>query len=111
MMAVRSNPERTCIGCRQRSLARELHRVIAPMGEVVFAIELDTADRATRAAGGRRGRGAWLHAREECIVKAVKTNSFSRAFRRAVTEVKPELLQAKMQRMVGPMRNVQGDLR
>jgi predicted RNA-binding protein YlxR (DUF448 family) len=111
MMDVRAYPERTCIGCRQRSAARELARMIAPMGAIVFTKDRGAADQATRAAGGRRGRGAWLHPREECMAKAVKAGSFARAFKRAIAEVKPELLRAKMHRMIGPTRNVQGDLR
>lgn len=111
MMDVRPYPERTCIGCRKRGQVPMLKRVIAPMGEVVFADDHRAVDLAVGAVGGRRGRGAWLHPREECLTKAVKTGAFARAFKRAMVDVKPELLRAKMHPMLGPSRNVQGDLR
>jgi uncharacterized protein len=65
-------PTRTCIGCRTACPASELLRLCAPGDRV----EVSAAS---------RGRGAWLHARGDCLEAAVRARAFSRAFRRSVT--------------------------
>jgi uncharacterized protein len=67
-----SLPTRTCIGCRTACPASELVRLCA------------AGDRVEPSAASR-GRGAWLHARADCLEAAVRARAFSRAFRRSVT--------------------------
>ena len=65
-------PLRTCIGCR----------AVCPAGELV---RLNVRqERLEIAPAGSVGRGAWLHARAECVRAAVKTRAFARAFRRPI---------------------------
>ncbi|HEY3609950.1 MAG TPA: YlxR family protein [Pseudonocardiaceae bacterium] len=63
-------PVRTCVGCRATALATELLRVVVADGAVVPDPE-------------RRlpGRGAWLHARSECLRAAERRRAFPRALR------------------------------
>ena len=104
-------PQRTCIGCRTTSGAPGMLRFIAPLGELLLEADKKTAKMAIRLAGGGRGRGAWLHFRKECVAKAVKTQSFSRAFRRAVAGVDSSTILAQMQAQAERTNNAQGDLR
>ncbi|MEO5766825.1 MAG: YlxR family protein [Polyangia bacterium] len=64
---------RTCIGCRQCAEAVDLVRLVLRNGQVSPAPR-------TR----RSGRGASIHPREACVVAAVRTRAFARAFRAAV---------------------------
>ena len=104
-------PQRTCIGCRTTSGAPGLVRFIAPMGELILEADRKTVQTVIRQAGGSRGRGAWLHLRKECVARAVKTQSFARAFRRVVSEVDSSTILAQMQAYAGRTNNAQGDLR
>lgn len=61
---------RTCIGCRRRAETPELVRLTLVDGQIAPA-----------ARAGRLGRGASIHPREACVVAAVKTQAFARAFR------------------------------
>ncbi|HEV3356139.1 MAG TPA: YlxR family protein [Pseudonocardiaceae bacterium] len=63
-------PVRTCVGCRARTSADELLRVIAVDGAVV-------PDPRRRLAG----RGAWLHRSEDCLRLAERRKAFPRALR------------------------------
>ncbi|HYS40877.1 MAG TPA: YlxR family protein [Pseudonocardiaceae bacterium] len=67
---VRLGPVRTCVGCRAATLSTELLRVVVVDGAVVPD-------------PGRRlpGRGAWLHARSECLRAAERRRAFPRALR------------------------------
>ena len=65
-------PERTCVGCGEKLPATALVRLRLDAGRV--AVDRDR--------GG--GRGAWLHARDACLARAVKRKGFERAFRKAV---------------------------
>ncbi|HEY2203592.1 MAG TPA: DUF448 domain-containing protein [Pseudonocardia sp.] len=66
----RSGPVRTCVGCRSRSLATGLLRVVAQSGVL-------TPDPARR----HPGRGAWLHPDPECLHRAERRRAFPRALR------------------------------
>ncbi|WP_442942699.1 YlxR family protein [Nocardia sp. NBC_01503] len=66
----RSEPMRTCIGCRERELTVELLRVVAQETVVVP----DTRHRLP-------GRGAWLHPTSSCLSNAVRRRAFGRALR------------------------------
>jgi predicted RNA-binding protein YlxR (DUF448 family)/ribosomal protein L7Ae-like RNA K-turn-binding protein len=65
---------RTCVGCHQPAEARELVRVVlGPDGAL-----------APDPRGGSIGRGAWLHPRPECLVRAVP-RGVARALKAEVT--------------------------
>lgn len=63
-------PVRTCVGCRARTSADDLLRVVAVDGAVV-------PDPRRRLAG----RGAWLHRSQECLRLAERRRAFPRALR------------------------------
>lgn len=68
---------RMCIGCRGREIRSELLRVVLVDGEGGRVLTLDE----------RRalpGRGAWVHARIDCIDQAVRRKAFGRALRATV---------------------------
>lgn len=67
---VRTVPQRTCVGCRQRTDQPDLLRVVA-MGTRVVPD------------GHRRqeGRGAYVHPRPECLALAERRRAFPRALR------------------------------
>ncbi len=67
-MAVRV---RTCVGCGARVDPGQLVRLRVEGAQVV----IDT--------GRQGGRGAWLHASEACLERAVRRRAFDRAFRGA----------------------------
>jgi predicted RNA-binding protein YlxR (DUF448 family) len=60
------------VGCRQRGLATELVCLVLREGAIAAAPRR-----------GRSGRGAWLHANQDCVTAAIKTRAFGRAFRAA----------------------------
>jgi predicted RNA-binding protein YlxR (DUF448 family) len=66
-----ADPVRTCVGCGEKGAARELVRLVLEAGRV------------TLGRPGEGGRGAWIHAREACLERALKRRSFARSFRRA----------------------------
>ena len=63
-------PIRTCVGCRARTSADDLLRVVAVDGAVV-------PDPRRRLPG----RGAWLHRSQECLRLAERRKAFPRALR------------------------------
>ncbi|HEY7593182.1 MAG TPA: YlxR family protein [Actinophytocola sp.] len=66
----RTNPVRTCVGCRVRAETGELLRVVLVDGDLA----LDLRRRAA-------GRGAWLHPELSCLDKAERRRAFARALR------------------------------
>lgn len=62
---------RTCIGCGKKAVPGALVRLVLDGGRV-------TAGRP-----GKGGRGAWIHAADACLERALKRRAFARAFRRA----------------------------
>ena len=64
-----AEPIRTCVGCGEKVPAGSLVRLVLADGRVVVG------------APGRGGRGAWLHAAEACLDRAVRRKAFARAFR------------------------------
>ena len=68
-------PERTCLGCRQRAPRASLLRIVARDGRAV----VDAAARLP-------GRGAWVHPDPGCVDAAVKRRAFGRALRTAITD-------------------------
>ncbi|WP_197671828.1 YlxR family protein [Devriesea agamarum] len=70
-----SDPQRTCVGCRQRCSVGDLLRIVAPEG----CVEYDLHRR-------KSGRGAWIHPNPHCLKLARTRGAFARAFRRAVDD-------------------------
>lgn len=78
-MARRSAPVRTCVGCRERSVATKMLRVVAVQvvtgpGETDHTILPDPASRLP-------GRGASLHPDAGCLALAERRRAFLRALR------------------------------
>ncbi len=78
---VRTEPIRTCVGCRQKAAASELLRVVVapavsrtPAGSADVLVVPDPRRRAA-------GRGAWVHRVPECVEQALRRRAFVRAFR------------------------------
>ncbi|HEY8980297.1 MAG TPA: YlxR family protein [Streptomyces sp.] len=66
----RACPERTCVGCRERSAKTALLRIVAAEGECV-----------PDPRGTLPGRGAYLHPVPVCLDQAVRRRAFTRALR------------------------------
>ncbi|MBM0279958.1 YlxR family protein [Micromonospora tarensis] len=73
-MVRRAQPERTCVGCRQRAPASELLRVVAVRGEAGHSLRPDPLRRLP-------GRGANMHPDPACFALAVRRRAFGRALR------------------------------
>src|SRR5688572_27066523 len=80
MVASQQRPERTCVGCRRKDRPDELVRVLRD----------DTGSLVPDVAGGGFGRGAWLHPRPDCLLKAAP-RGLSRSFRAPVNTSASEL--------------------
>jgi len=77
---VRRQPQRTCVGCRQPAVKRELLRVVrTPDGDV----RVDPTGKAA-------GRGAYLCRRMSCWLAAKESGALSRALK---TDVRPEQIE------------------
>ncbi|WP_122824542.1 YlxR family protein [Georgenia faecalis] len=70
-----TEPVRTCVGCRARAPRSALVRVVL---EAPGASRAAVDDRASAP-----GRGAWLHADQQCLDLAVRRRAFPRALRSA----------------------------
>ena len=69
-MTARREPERTCVGCRERSAKGELIRIaVAPDG---FRVDRR---------GTMPGRGAYVHPVRSCVDDALGRGSLARALR------------------------------
>lgn len=75
-MIKKSEPERTCIGCREKKPQKELIRIVRNQNGEVSIDET----------GRSNGRGAYICKSEECFLQAVKTKAFSRALNTEATE-------------------------
>ncbi|MEU4568515.1 YlxR family protein [Micromonospora sp. NPDC023956] len=73
-MVRRTQPERTCVGCRKRAPASELLRIVAIDDEAGHSLRADPARRLP-------GRGANLHPDPACFALAVRRRAFGRALR------------------------------
>lgn len=70
-MAPRTEPERTCVGCRTSAGKLELIRIVrTPNGEV----RVDGSGRAP-------GRGAYIHADRACAAAAITGGTLARSLR------------------------------
>jgi len=68
-----SQPQRTCIGCRQVDDQRDLVRLV--WDEARGCVVVDERRRLP-------GRGAWVHAEAACVAAATKRRAVARALRR-----------------------------
>jgi predicted RNA-binding protein YlxR (DUF448 family) len=86
-LATREKPRsvRTCVGCGEAGDADGLLRLVlgprSPDGSAPVAVDF---------AGGSHGRGAHLHARKECLVKAAKSG-LARSFKTKVSVTAEDL--------------------
>ncbi|MDH4169035.1 MAG: YlxR family protein [Acidimicrobiia bacterium] len=87
MTAVQIPPERTCIACRQARPAGDLVRLTRNAEGSVLV--------------GRRlpGRGAWLGPHRACLLEAINSRAFLRAFR---ATVEPAALDGVLEHWSGP---------
>lgn len=70
------NPQRTCIGCRNKVDKKNLLRIVkTPNGDVKVDLT-----------GNMDGRGAYICKNEKCVEIAIKKNAFSRALKCEVSE-------------------------
>ena len=69
MPGTKKQPERTCVGCRAKKAKADLLRIVrTPEGTVE-----------TDAGGRKNGRGAYICPDIDCLTKAVRNGSLSRA--------------------------------
>jgi uncharacterized protein len=70
-VAPRTEPERTCVGCRRAAGKLDLIRVVrTPRGEVL--VDAD---------GRAPGRGAYVHADRACVTAAIARGMLARSLR------------------------------
>ncbi|MDE2386575.1 MAG: YlxR family protein [Actinomycetales bacterium] len=73
-------PVRTCVGCRQRANRADLARLCIeqPVTGQVPVLVHDTK-------AILPGRGAWIHASNECLKLAIERKAFGRALKLSAT--------------------------
>ncbi|GAA0100668.1 YlxR family protein [Paraclostridium bifermentans] len=76
MQKVKKVPQRKCIACQDRDNKKELIRIVKNKEGHIF---LDKTGKAN-------GRGAYICNCSECLKKAIKSNSLSRAFKMEIPE-------------------------
>ena len=69
-------PKRTCVGCGEIKLKKELIRIVKNKEEEIFI------DRTGKA----NGRGAYICDNIECLEKAIKTKKLERNFETQISE-------------------------
>lgn len=76
MIKTKKIPQRKCVGCNEMHDKKSLLRIVrSPEGE----ISLDLT-------GKKNGRGAYVCADKECIVKAVKEKRLEKALESVISE-------------------------
>ncbi|WP_314904781.1 RNase P modulator RnpM [Selenomonas artemidis] len=82
-------PERLCVGCREKH----------PKGELIRIVRAASGDVSIDATGKSPGRGAYLCPREECLLAARKHNGLAWSFKgrvaAAVYDALSEALRAR----------------
>jgi hypothetical protein len=85
-------PERLCVGCREKH----------PKGELIRIVRAPSGDVSIDATGKSPGRGAYLCPREECLLAARKHNGLAWSFKgRVATDVYDALSEALRARTEG----------
>lgn len=79
-------PERTCIGCNQVKLKKELIRIVKNKEGQIF---IDKTGKAN-------GRGAYICNNIDCLEKAIKTKKLERAFETSIDSSIYEELRGEM---------------
>lgn len=79
-------PKRTCIGCNETKLKKELIRVVKNKENKIF---LDKTGKAN-------GRGAYLCNNIECLEKAIKTKKLERTFEITIDSKIYEILRGEI---------------
>ena len=79
-------PERTCIGCNEKKLKKELVRIVKNKEGKIF---LDKTGKAN-------GRGAYICNNIECLEKAQKAKRLERAFEMSIDSSIYEELRGEM---------------
>lgn len=78
MRGLKNLPKRTCMGCNQIKLKKELIRIVKNKEDQIF---IDKTGKAN-------GRGAYLCNDMQCLEKLIKTKRLERIFE---TKIEPEL--------------------
>jgi predicted RNA-binding protein YlxR (DUF448 family) len=86
-MKVRKTPLRKCIGCNESKTKKELLRVVKTKEDEVF---IDFT-------GKSNGRGSYICQNIECLEKAFKKDSLSRAFKMKVDKELYEKLKKEIE--------------
>jgi len=73
---LKSLPQRTCIGCNEIKLKKELIRIVKNKESQIF---IDKTGKAN-------GRGAYICDNIECLEKAIKTKRLERSFETQISE-------------------------
>jgi uncharacterized protein len=81
--APRRLPLRTCVACRQSEGKKELVRLVRLPGGAGVALD---------PTGKAAGRGAYLHASDECIALALKKKALERSLKTPLPEELAEAL-------------------
>ena len=76
MKILKSLPQRTCIGCNQIKLKKELIRIVKNKEDQIF---IDKTGKAN-------GRGAYICDNIECLEKAIKTKRLERSFETQISD-------------------------
>lgn len=94
----RSQPERTCVSCRETQAKRGLVRLVrsTPSGGATEGNSRVTVDESGRA----HGRGAYLCTRIECWQRALRTGAVARALNVQLTPDDRQALEEYSQRLV-----------
>lgn len=75
-MANKKIPLRKCVGCQEMKNKKEMIRVVKTQEETFL---LD-------ATGKKNGRGAYLCASRECLMKAIRGKGLERSFKQAIPQ-------------------------
>lgn len=89
----RSQPERTCVSCRETQAKRGLVRLVRSATEGDSRVTVDESGRA-------HGRGAYLCTRIECWQRALRTGAVARALNVQLTPDDRQTLEQYSQRLV-----------
>lgn len=89
----RSQPERTCVSCRETQAKRGLVRLVRSATEGNSRVTVDESGRA-------HGRGAYLCTRIECWQRALRTGAVARALNVQLTSDDRQALEEYSKRLV-----------
>ncbi len=76
MAKVKKVPQRKCVGCNQVMDKKQLIRIVKT-SENIFLVDRT---------GKKSGRGAYICANKECLLKAIKTKGLEKSFKEKISE-------------------------